>query len=249
MLSTRKRRRGRQTDIVGDNVHDIAGMGADLFGSFAETTCAALVLVASSNDSQSSWKALMCPVLISSLEFVVGIARCGNGCFPSAAQLQSGVSSAAKLQSNGLAVQPSCSLPVFQCSPTAVQRFYGHVDITTGFILWEHFSCWSHVGRGHYCPCPSHQAVWFSLWEHLSSCFSYMEAGLHCCAPRTPAVWFSPWGAFSCCSHVERGHYCPCPSYPATTLRAWVLISLDPSQTLRARRWFSLRPQMTCGSS
>jgi Na+/H+-translocating membrane pyrophosphatase len=29
---------------VGDNVGDIAGMGADLFGSFAESTCAALVV-------------------------------------------------------------------------------------------------------------------------------------------------------------------------------------------------------------
>jgi Na+/H+-translocating membrane pyrophosphatase len=29
---------------VGDNVGDIAGMGADLFGSFAEATCAALVV-------------------------------------------------------------------------------------------------------------------------------------------------------------------------------------------------------------
>ena len=34
-------------DNVGDNVGDIAGMGSDLFGSFAEATCAALVLVAS----------------------------------------------------------------------------------------------------------------------------------------------------------------------------------------------------------
>ena len=58
---------------VGDNVGDIAGMGADLFGSFAEATCVALVLVTSSNDLQSSWKMLMCPVLISSLGIVVGI--------------------------------------------------------------------------------------------------------------------------------------------------------------------------------
>merc|ERR1719356_1940004 len=34
-------------DNVGDNVGDIAGMGADLFGSFAELSCAALVLAAS----------------------------------------------------------------------------------------------------------------------------------------------------------------------------------------------------------
>jgi Na+/H+-translocating membrane pyrophosphatase len=37
-------------DNVGDNVGDIAGMGSDLFGSFAEATCAALV-VASSSES------------------------------------------------------------------------------------------------------------------------------------------------------------------------------------------------------
>merc|ERR1711871_1121293 len=30
-------------DNVGDNVGDVAGMGADLFESFAESTCAALV--------------------------------------------------------------------------------------------------------------------------------------------------------------------------------------------------------------
>ncbi len=29
---------------MGDNVGDVAGMGADLFGSFAESTCAALVI-------------------------------------------------------------------------------------------------------------------------------------------------------------------------------------------------------------
>ncbi len=31
-------------DNVGDNVGDIAGMGSDLFGSFAESTCACLVI-------------------------------------------------------------------------------------------------------------------------------------------------------------------------------------------------------------
>lgn len=29
---------------MGDNVGDVAGMSADLFGSFAESTCAALVI-------------------------------------------------------------------------------------------------------------------------------------------------------------------------------------------------------------
>ena len=34
-------------DNVGDNVGDVAGMGSDLFGSFAESTCASLVLLSS----------------------------------------------------------------------------------------------------------------------------------------------------------------------------------------------------------
>ncbi|MGB1599682.1 MAG: sodium/proton-translocating pyrophosphatase, partial [Promethearchaeia archaeon] len=37
-------------DNVGDNVGDVAGMGADLFGSFAESTCAALVIAAQTED-------------------------------------------------------------------------------------------------------------------------------------------------------------------------------------------------------
>jgi Na+/H+-translocating membrane pyrophosphatase len=36
-------------DNVGDNVGDIAGMGSDLFGSFAESTCAALVIILNLN--------------------------------------------------------------------------------------------------------------------------------------------------------------------------------------------------------
>jgi len=62
-------------DNVGDNVGDIAGMGADLFGSFAEATCAALVLAASSPDlKKMGWCAMMYPLLISSVGILVGIA-------------------------------------------------------------------------------------------------------------------------------------------------------------------------------
>merc|ERR1712160_146466 len=60
-------------DNVGDNVGDIAGMGADLYGSFAEATCAAMVLSASSPDLRDSWAAQMYPLLISSVGIVVGI--------------------------------------------------------------------------------------------------------------------------------------------------------------------------------
>ena len=37
-------------DNVGDNVGDVAGMGSDLFGSLAESTCAALVIASTASD-------------------------------------------------------------------------------------------------------------------------------------------------------------------------------------------------------
>eukprot|EP00954_Amorphochlora_amoebiformis_P011336 887594-Amorphochlora_amoeboformis.AAC.2 len=51
-------------DNVGDNVGDIAGMGADLFGSFAEATCAALVLCAQSPDLAPHFTSMGFPILI-----------------------------------------------------------------------------------------------------------------------------------------------------------------------------------------
>merc|ERR1719261_939989 len=60
-------------DNVGDNVGDIAGMGADLFGSFAESTCAAFVLASACPALAPSWASLMYPMLISSIGIFVGI--------------------------------------------------------------------------------------------------------------------------------------------------------------------------------
>eukprot|EP00163_Fabomonas_tropica_P024824 TRINITY_DN4277_c0_g3_i2.p1 TRINITY_DN4277_c0_g3~~TRINITY_DN4277_c0_g3_i2.p1 ORF type:complete len:620 (+),score=230.93 TRINITY_DN4277_c0_g3_i2:278-2137(+) len=58
-------------DNVGDNVGDVAGMGADLFGSFAESSCAALVLVAQAPTLQGSWPALMFPLAISAAGIII----------------------------------------------------------------------------------------------------------------------------------------------------------------------------------
>jgi inorganic pyrophosphatase len=53
-------------DNVGDNVGDIAGMGADLFGSFAESTCAALVVSSiSSFGADRNFVAMSFPLIIS----------------------------------------------------------------------------------------------------------------------------------------------------------------------------------------
>jgi len=59
-------------DNVGDNVGDIAGMGSDLFGSFAESTCAALVVIASTPELIAHPETLYFPLLISA----VGIFAC-----------------------------------------------------------------------------------------------------------------------------------------------------------------------------
>lgn len=59
-------------DNVGDNVGDVAGMGADLFGSCAEATCAAMVIGATSAALVASPQTLIYPILISA----VGIPVC-----------------------------------------------------------------------------------------------------------------------------------------------------------------------------
>ncbi|KAF2927786.1 hypothetical protein DAI22_06g230700 [Oryza sativa Japonica Group] len=60
-------------DNVGDNVGDIAGMGSDLFGSYAESSCAALVVASiSSFGINHEFTPMLYPLLISS----VGIIAC-----------------------------------------------------------------------------------------------------------------------------------------------------------------------------
>merc|ERR1712057_91619 len=59
-------------DNVGDNVGDVAGMGSDLFGSFAEASCAALVISASSPEIASAgFASFMFPLTISAAGLVV----------------------------------------------------------------------------------------------------------------------------------------------------------------------------------
>lgn len=60
-------------DNVGDNVGDIAGMGADLFGSFAESSCAAMLISASSEDLFANWGVMCFPMIIASVGMLVCI--------------------------------------------------------------------------------------------------------------------------------------------------------------------------------
>lgn len=57
-------------DNVGDNVGDIAGMGSDLFGSFAESTVAALVVSGTSKELVSGGNYLY-PLMISASGIIV----------------------------------------------------------------------------------------------------------------------------------------------------------------------------------
>ncbi|XP_072952631.1 pyrophosphate-energized vacuolar membrane proton pump-like [Typha angustifolia] len=58
-------------DNVGDNVGDIAGMGSDLFGSYAESSCAALVVASiSSFGINHDFTAMCYPLLISSMGII-----------------------------------------------------------------------------------------------------------------------------------------------------------------------------------
>lgn len=57
-------------DNVGDNVGDIAGMGSDLFGSFAEATCACLIISSTSKELVSG-HALYFPLLISASGIII----------------------------------------------------------------------------------------------------------------------------------------------------------------------------------
>lgn len=58
-------------DNVGDNVGDVAGMGADLFGSCAESTCAAMVISAIAFSGNTD--ALLYPIAISAIGIPVSL--------------------------------------------------------------------------------------------------------------------------------------------------------------------------------
>jgi inorganic pyrophosphatase len=59
-------------DNVGDNVGDIAGMGSDLFGSYAEASCAALVVASiSSFGVNHEFTPMLFPLIISSVGLLV----------------------------------------------------------------------------------------------------------------------------------------------------------------------------------
>lgn len=64
---------GTIADNVGDNVGDIAGMGSDLFGSLAESSCAALVVSGTSEQLVINTGAFYFPLLITAVGIIASL--------------------------------------------------------------------------------------------------------------------------------------------------------------------------------
>jgi inorganic pyrophosphatase len=84
-------------DNVGDNVGDVAGMGSDLFGSFAEATCAALV-IGNSIGVSGGWDAMVFPVVVSSVGIIVCMLCSFIATHISPVRNEAGVETALKVQ-------------------------------------------------------------------------------------------------------------------------------------------------------
>jgi len=84
-------------DNVGDNVGDVAGMGSDLFGSFAEATCAALVL-GNSIGVTGGWDAMVFPVVVSAVGIIVCMLCSFIATHISPVRNEAGVETALKVQ-------------------------------------------------------------------------------------------------------------------------------------------------------
>ena len=128
---------------MGDNVGDIAGMGADLFGSFAESTCAALVLSSvSSLGSSHSGAAMAYPLLISAVGLVVCMATTFLATDLRPARVVSEIESSLKQQlivSTTLATPAVLALSLLALPPTFTGIFAD--DPTRAVHNWELFVC------------------------------------------------------------------------------------------------------------
>ena len=85
-------------DNVGDNVGDVAGMGSDLFGSFAESTCAALVIGSSIGASSGNWDAMVFPIVVSAVGIIVCLLCSFIATHISTVKMESNVEMALKVQ-------------------------------------------------------------------------------------------------------------------------------------------------------
>jgi inorganic pyrophosphatase len=137
-------------DNVGDNVGDIAGMGADLFGSFAESSCATMVVSAASADLSNKWAVMCFPMLI----FAGGILVClitslfATACFVPKSKSDVGAVLKGQLLISTVLMTPIAYAIVLFAFPTSFE-----VSNIANVQYWHVFLCiacglWAGLGIG-----------------------------------------------------------------------------------------------------
>ena len=128
---------------MGDNVGDIAGMGADLFGSFAESTCAALVISSvSSLGANHVGPAMAYPMLISATGLLVCMATTFLATDIRPARVVSEIESTLKQQlivSTTLATPAVLAVTLLALPPTFTGIF--STDPSREVHSWQLFVC------------------------------------------------------------------------------------------------------------
>ncbi|KDD76475.1 Inorganic H+ pyrophosphatase [Helicosporidium sp. ATCC 50920] len=130
-------------DNVGDNVGDIAGMGADLFGSFAEATCAALVVSSvSSLGSHQMWVAMNFPLMITGVGIIVCILTTLLATDIRPARVVSEIESTLKMQLvvSTLLMTPAAFVLAKTALPSSFTGLF-HADPTRAVASWHIFIC------------------------------------------------------------------------------------------------------------
>jgi H(+)-translocating pyrophosphatase len=131
-------------DCIGDNVGDIAGMGSDLFGSFGEASCAALVIAAASPQLSQSFTAMMYPLLISAVGIFVCMATAMLAANNSGVKCKEDIEPALKRQllvstilaTIGLAAVTDYALPEnFTIGTTKTTKWHAFICVAAG--LWS----------------------------------------------------------------------------------------------------------------
>merc|ERR1719473_470448 len=138
----------RNPACIADNVGDNAGMGADLFGSFAEATCAALVLASSSPALAGSWASMMYPMLISSIGIFIGIVTlmCASCFYP-----------VKVLPDVEKSIEGVLVISTVLMTPTAIALSY--VCLPTEFVLGEGYG----AVKWWYCALSISMGLWSGL--------------------------------------------------------------------------------------
>ena len=127
-------------DNVGDNVGDIAGMGADLFGSFAEATCAALVVSGTSIELVTGAN-FYYPLLISAAGILVSFVTSLFALYGMDVKKMDQIESTLKWQLNisTLLLTPAIVLLSLYCLPTEFTFGVGKEALTT--TNWKVMVC------------------------------------------------------------------------------------------------------------